>query len=77
MSTVASDEYMSIPKASKEIGISEARIRYYLMRDPKFPRGLRAGKPVVKPSAVAEYFRQLDTVQEVSGEYDGDSGKGL
>lgn len=67
------DEYVSIAAAARETGISETRIRYWLLRDPKFPQGRRAGKPVVKPSAVAEYFRRLDTVQEVTGDLNGDN----
>lgn len=68
MSTAMANEYVSIAAAARETGISETRIRYWLLRDSKFPQGRRAGKPVVKPSAVAAYFRQLDTVQEVTGE---------
>ena len=78
MHIVMSDEYMSVAGAAREIddpNISEARIRYWLLRDPRFPQGRRAGKPVVKPSAVVEYFRRLDEVQEVSGPL-GDDNEG-
>lgn len=69
MAAVASksEEYVSIAAAARKTGITETRIRYWLLRDPKFPQGRKAGRPVVKASAVAEYFRRLDTVEEVSG----------
>lgn len=71
MNTVASDEYMSVPKCALELKIGEWRIRYWLEHDPNFPRGLRAGRIVVKPSAVEAYFRRMDEVQEiVSGSLD-------
>lgn len=72
MQTVASDEYVSLAQAALIVKIGEWRLRYWLKRDPKFPRGLRAGRIVVKPSAVAEYFRQLDAVQEVTGVVDAE-----
>ena len=71
MATVASDEYVSIPKAALILGIGEWRMRYALKKDPRFPHGMRGGNPVVKPEAVREYFRRRDEVEEiVPGEYD-------
>ena len=82
MATAMTDEYVSVREAGRVTGITPARIRYWLNRDPKFPRGLRAGKIVVRPSAVTEYFRQLNEVQEITGplseqgEYDeGENGE--
>ncbi len=73
MATVASESYVSIPRAALILGIGEWRIRYWQEKDKaNFPYGLRAGKIVVKPSAVAEYFRRMDEVQEVTGELGND-----
>lgn len=67
MATAMTDEYVSVREAGRVTGITPARIRYWLNRDPRFPRGLRAGKVVVRPSVVTEYFRQLNEVQEITG----------
>ena len=76
MVTVASDEYVSIPKAALILGIGEWRMRYALKKDPTFPHGMRGGNPVVKPEAVREYFRRRDEVQEIVSGPLGDNEDG-
>lgn len=76
MLAVASDEYVSIPKAALILGIGEWRMRYALKKDPNFPHGMRGSNPVVRPEAVREYFRRRDEVHEIVSGPLGDNGDG-
>ena len=75
------EAYVPVKVAARVLGITENRIRYWMMIDPHFPRGVRNGRTVLRPSEVAEYFRRRDevvTIAELSdedGEYDDDEGE--
>lgn len=74
-SPAMSDEYVPVKVAARAAGITENRVRYWLMIDPKFPHGMRGGRVVLRISEVIEYFRRRDetvTVAELDDEYDDD-----